>query len=79
MLARERWGGVWIWTFLMGELCLVPESFLCLELETFRNPGTDTDLERRLRRGSSRGRGTDSLLGPERGDLRKMLIWVNNK
>ena len=30
----------------MEELCLVPESFLCLELETFRDPGTDTDLER---------------------------------
>ena len=29
----------------MGELCLVPESFLCLEPETFRDPGTDTDFE----------------------------------
>ena len=45
VLASERWGGVWICTFLMGELCLVPESFLCLEPETFRDPGTDTDLE----------------------------------
>ena len=44
MLASERGGGVWIWTFLMGELCRVPESFLCLVLE-FRDPGTDSDLD----------------------------------
>ena len=45
MLASERGGGVWIWTFLMGELCLVPESFLCLVPDLFRDPGTDSDLE----------------------------------
>ena len=29
----------------MGELCLVPESFLCLVPDLFRDPGTDSDLE----------------------------------
>ena len=42
----EREGGVWIWTLLMGELCLVPDSFLCLVLEELRAAGTDSDLER---------------------------------
>ena len=45
MLASERGGGVWIWTFLIGELCLVPESFLCRVPDLFRDPGTDSDLE----------------------------------
>ena len=53
----EREGGVWIWTLLMGELCLVPDSFLCLVLEELSAAGTDSDLERggvgRMREGGS--------------------------
>ena len=30
----------------MGELCLVPDNFLCLVLDLFREDGNDSDLER---------------------------------
>ena len=30
----------------MGELCLVPDSFLCLVFDLFKEDGKDSDLER---------------------------------